>query len=150
MNKMKSIETLEGDRWGEAPENAPRLVKRAYALRQIPIEQLGIEELRLLLNQGIGIAFVLPLAVDVLERDPLAEGDFYPGDLLQSVLNVSTEYWSAHPRLKKRLESSLRKRKSEVETRPISEEIRRDLNRAINRFLASSSSKGRVDRTGIE
>ncbi|WP_410636547.1 contact-dependent growth inhibition system immunity protein [Amycolatopsis sp. cmx-4-83] len=30
----------------------------------------------------------MPLALDLLERDPLAEGDFHPGDLLVALLKV--------------------------------------------------------------
>ena len=35
--------------------------------------------------------------IDKLERDPRAEGDFYPGDLLAAVRRVPDDYWSAHP-----------------------------------------------------
>jgi len=39
-----------------------------------------------MLGQEIGVPALLPLAVKVLLRDPVAEGDHYPGgDLLSSV-----------------------------------------------------------------
>jgi hypothetical protein len=42
------------------------------------------------------VAVCLPVALDVLRINPLAEGDFYPGDLLHSVLGVEGEYWRIH------------------------------------------------------
>lgn len=47
-----------------------------------------------MIGQGIGLAWLVPLALDVLERQPPATGDFYPGDLLGSVLRVGHEFWS--------------------------------------------------------
>ena len=32
----------------------------------------------------------------MLEANPLAEGDYYPGDLLQAVLGVDMEHWRAN------------------------------------------------------
>lgn len=39
----------------------------------------------------------------VLEADPLAEGDFFPGDLLASVLRVSAPFWADHEALRSRV-----------------------------------------------
>jgi hypothetical protein len=40
---------------------------------------------------------LVPLALARLEVNPLAEGDFYPGDLLVAVLRVAPAYWQSHP-----------------------------------------------------
>jgi hypothetical protein len=50
---------------------------------------------------------LVPLAVARLDREPLAEGDFYPGDLLAAVLRVPAEYWTAHPGQRRRLRAVL-------------------------------------------
>ena len=47
-----------------------------------------------MLGQEIGVPILLPLAVAVLLREPLAEGDLYPGDLLGSVLRLPDSAWS--------------------------------------------------------
>lgn len=95
---MASLEELEGDAWGDPPADATRLVATAHRLRRKPIDALDAEDLRLLLGQQIGVPVLVPLALDMLERNPLAEGHFYPGDLLATVLRrVPTEYWEAHP-----------------------------------------------------
>jgi hypothetical protein len=53
--------------------------------------------LRLLISQQIGQDALVPLAIDHVERDPLAEGDFYAGDLLDALMRrVPQSYWQAH------------------------------------------------------
>jgi hypothetical protein len=92
----KSLEQLEGDRW-RPPEYESHLVREAHRLRTVPIGKLTVENLRLLLGQQIGTNWLMPLALAKLSQDPLAEGDFYPGDLLSSVLDINATYWSDHP-----------------------------------------------------
>lgn len=50
-----------------------------------------------MIEQQISLPHLVPLALDVLRTNPLAEGDFYPGDLLHAVLSVDDDYWPAHP-----------------------------------------------------
>nr|WP_095876306.1 contact-dependent growth inhibition system immunity protein [Streptomyces sp. TLI_235] len=45
----------------------------------------GAGGLRLLIGQGVGLPHLVPLALDLLERDPAAEGGLFPGDLLDAV-----------------------------------------------------------------
>jgi hypothetical protein len=100
----RSLEEVEANRWGDAPEGASRLVKTVHELRRRPVGALGVEDLRLLVSQDVGRDTVVPIALAVVERDPLAEGDFYPGDLLSALLRrVPAEYWRAHPDLAARL-----------------------------------------------
>ena len=51
-----------------------------------PLRQLGAAELRLLLTQGRGLAWTVPLALERLLREPLAAADYGPGDLLTALL----------------------------------------------------------------
>jgi hypothetical protein len=46
--------------------------------------------------QKIGLKFLIPLALDKLRENILAEGDMYPGDLLNSVLSSDANYWKNH------------------------------------------------------
>ncbi|MFJ9447852.1 contact-dependent growth inhibition system immunity protein [Kitasatospora sp. NPDC101235] len=57
---------------------------------------------------GRGLAYLLPLAVEVLRDDPLAEGDMYEGDLLAAVLTRDAQVWieSPEPRREVRLIAS--------------------------------------------
>jgi CDI immunity proteins len=45
----------------------------------------------------LGLAVVVPRVLPWLERDPLVEGDFYPGDVLVATLKLPVEYRAAHP-----------------------------------------------------
>jgi hypothetical protein len=93
----QSLEQIEGDFWGDPPSDATRLITTVHALRRKPIGQLGTEDVRVLVAQRVGLDVVVPVALARLEQDPLAEGDFYPGDLLAAVLRVPGTYWQSRP-----------------------------------------------------
>ena len=101
----QSLEQIEGDFWGDPPADATRLIATVHELRRRPIDKLGIEDLRVLIAQQEGLDVLLPLALDRLEQDPLAEGDFYPGDLLVAVMRVPPAYWQSRPGEAARLRS---------------------------------------------
>jgi hypothetical protein len=92
-----SLEEIEGEFWGAAPEGASRLVSTVHELRRRPVGELTAEDLRVLIGQRVGLAVLMPRVLAILERDPLVEGDFYPGDLLVAVLGVPGHYWASHP-----------------------------------------------------
>lgn len=77
----QSIEELEGDDWGDATFDS-HLVRECHRLRRVPLADLSAENLRILIGQQIGLRYLVPMALDLLRRDPFAAGDFYPGDLL--------------------------------------------------------------------
>ncbi len=90
---LKSLENLEKDYWGAIPEDESYLVTTCYKLRKKPLNQFEIEDFRILIGQDIGLKYLIPLALDILEKDILAEGHFYEGDLLKSVLTSNPNYW---------------------------------------------------------
>ncbi|MCH5688927.1 contact-dependent growth inhibition system immunity protein [Niabella sp. W65] len=88
----KSIEELECDIWKDT-EYPTELIRRSYELRKVPITNLDIDDLRLLIGQQIGLKYIVPLALRALSKDILAEGNYYPGDLLKSVLEILKTFW---------------------------------------------------------
>jgi hypothetical protein len=92
----RTLEELDGERWGEPDKEATTLMRECHRLRTVPLGNLSIGDLRLLLGQQIGTEWLVPLALDRLHDDPLA-GEWYPGDVLNSVLGVGAIYWEAHP-----------------------------------------------------
>ncbi len=50
-----------------------------------------------MIGQEIGLPHLLPVAIERLKGQPLAEGDYYPGDLLCSVLRIGATYWRSNP-----------------------------------------------------
>jgi len=99
-----SLENLEKDYWGE-PTYDSHLVKTCHLLRKKPIEDFEIEELRIMIGQNIGLKFLIPIALEKLKENILAEGDFYEGDLLKSVLTCKGEFWKDKTELIKELEA---------------------------------------------
>jgi hypothetical protein len=93
----QSLDELEYDHWPDPDDDATRLVQEVHRLRSLPIGQMTVDDLRLLLGQQIGTSWLMPLALERLMRDPVAQGDFYPGDLLIAVLRTDKSYWSTHP-----------------------------------------------------
>ncbi|MFE4514618.1 contact-dependent growth inhibition system immunity protein [Kitasatospora sp. NPDC056783] len=126
MNRDRSLEELEHDRWPAPTGDVTRLVATVHALRRRSIGELTVEELRLLIRQDVGVTHVLPVALEVLRGDPMAEGDMYEGDLLAAVLAVSPEIWSESPEL------GLELRLIVSELRGLTPLLRRD----VERFLA--------------
>lgn len=100
----KTLEEIEGENWRE-PNYPSHLVTTCHRLRRVPIGQLNVEDLRILLGQSVGVKYLVPLALEILNTNPLAEGDFYPGDLLSSVLRLDSQIWRQHPDWASRLES---------------------------------------------
>jgi CDI immunity proteins len=58
--------------------------------------ELSVEDLRLLIAREHSLSRYVPQAIDRLEENALAEGDYYAGDLLHAVLDVDVDYWREH------------------------------------------------------
>ncbi|MFC9154944.1 contact-dependent growth inhibition system immunity protein [Streptomyces bauhiniae] len=99
ISRDRSLEELEHDRWPAPSGEATRLVATVHALRRKPLVALTVEDLRVLIRQDVCLGHVLPLALEVLRKHPMAEGDLYEGDLLSAVLTRRPEVWRASPEL---------------------------------------------------
>lgn len=58
-----------------------------------------------MIGQDIGSIFLVPLALEKLAADPLAEGNCYPGDLLCSLLGLPQDFWRRHSDLRSQLDA---------------------------------------------
>lgn len=94
----QTLEQLEGVTWDE-PETPTSLVATCHRLRHKPLRDFTAEDLRVLIGQGISLPHLVPFALGWLKQNPLAEGDYYPGDLLHSVLSVGSPFWQEYPSL---------------------------------------------------
>jgi hypothetical protein len=92
-----TLDTIDPPAWGPVPSDATRLITRCHELRTKPLRDFTAEDLRIMIGQQVGLRPLVELALDRLRLDPLAEGDFYPGDLLASVLRVDTAFWDRSP-----------------------------------------------------
>ncbi|WP_326794010.1 contact-dependent growth inhibition system immunity protein (plasmid) [Streptomyces sp. NBC_00841] len=103
LNRDRSLEELECARWPAPSADDTYLVTTAHALRCRPIGELTVEDMRLLIGQDIGLPYLLPLAVEVLRENPMAEGDMYEGDLLSAVLTRNPSVLAKFPELGREL-----------------------------------------------
>lgn len=88
----KTLEELENQTW-KYPEFDSYLLRTCYELRKKSLQQFTVEDIRILVGQNIGLKYLVPIAISVLQENILAEGDFYEGDLLKSSLTIQEEYW---------------------------------------------------------
>lgn len=83
-----------------------------------------------MLSQQIAVPILLPMAVTVLTDNPLAEGDYYPGDLLHAVLQLPEQVWHGKARERHQLVEVLR-------ATPLPNQDITDLCHAIGVFVAA-------------
>lgn len=95
---MKSLLDLE-PRILSKPDSVDGLAARCWKAASRPLNQLGAEDLRLLVSQKIGLDIVFPIALSLLENNLLESGDLYTGDLLATVSRVDEAVWKSNPEL---------------------------------------------------
>jgi len=105
-DRSKCLDALEGVEWRE-PTYPSYLIETVHRLRKKPVHDFSIEDLRIVIGQSVGLPFLVPIALEQLERDSLVQGDFYPGDLLVSVLSIARTYLVERPEDRPRLEALL-------------------------------------------
>lgn len=92
MWRLQTLEQLENEIWPEV-HNSTFLMITCHALRKVPLNKLDVEDLRVMIGQNIGCRYLIPLALEKLELDFLAEGHFYKGDLFEAVINSEIIFW---------------------------------------------------------
>jgi hypothetical protein len=104
----------------EIPAGAYGMGSLAWLSRALvsPLGQLGPNELRLLLGHGRGLRWLLPLALERLEREPFAGGDRGPGELLTAALSVDPAEWAREPEWLGRLARVVAGARTQVDVLP--------------------------------
>lgn len=101
-DRRRCLDELDPPAWGKPTFNS-YLVTTCHRLRKKPIGEFSTEDLRIMIGQSISLEFLVPLGLEAVEREALAEGDYYPGDLLSSLLMLEPAFWVAHPEWRGRL-----------------------------------------------
>lgn len=91
MDSSKDLQQLENLDWGE-PIYDSVVDGRAHQLRRIPLRALALDDVRFLVTHKIGVPWILPLALEALQGQPLLQASYYPGDLLKSVVQLEDAY----------------------------------------------------------
>ena len=124
--REKTLIELEGDSRADSTVDG-HLLKTVRRLRELPIRDYRTEDLRLMIGQGIGLPYLVPIALEVLEANPFAEGDYYPGDLLKMVTSVPLAFWSDHPSYRRRAAHLVRRALQGFDRAKTIPELRGDL-----------------------
>ncbi|GLC25156.1 hypothetical protein [Roseisolibacter agri] len=66
------------------------------------------EELLAAVVNGWRLSDVVPSTLDLVERDPLASGGRFPGDLVRGLMELPGSFWGRAPRLYARYRAVLR------------------------------------------
>ncbi|QTT90334.1 contact-dependent growth inhibition system immunity protein [Pseudomonas chlororaphis] len=102
---FRSIAAAMGSKW--EPESEPSSLTQWYlSVRDIPIEELELEDLCRALRQDLFSLELLPIAIDVLSKD-LLSGFFDDGELLGLINDLPSIYWFDNELLAQRLLSVL-------------------------------------------
>jgi len=128
----RTIDEVDPPVWGQPPPDATGLVIRCHELRRKRLDELTVEDLRLGIGQKIALTHLVPLAVPILRASPLAEGNYYPGDLLNAVVGVDDGFWKANPGLTADVWGILTN---------LAEDASRDLDADVSRDLASATER---------
>lgn len=101
----------------------------------LKVEQLEVEDLRKLISQNIALDIIVPAAIEILVKDPFAEGDYYKGDLLKSVLSIDDTFWQIHGNLKDKLKVIASCCEAEIKEQYLSGELSQSIKSLFNDFL---------------
>jgi hypothetical protein len=100
--------------------------------------------LRITIGQNIGLEYLVPLALERLGDDPFAEGAYYPGDLLVSVLGAEALFWQGHSELREHVVAIADRAIALFPTKPdvASKTVTRTVQRAYLEFRERQNALG--------
>jgi hypothetical protein len=136
-DRTKSLQELENKDWSE-PNFDSHIVTECHRLHRIPLKDFAIEDLRIMISQDSSLNYLVPLAIEKLDENPLAEGAFYPGDLLVSVLRAQSRFWLKHPDLVAQINQVAERAFAQAAS--LNEDEREELKDAHKLFLRASAS----------
>lgn len=131
--KDKTLEILENKVWGK-PDYESYLITTCFELRKKQLKEFEIEDFRIMIDQNIGLEYLIPLALEILNNNILSEGDYYEGDLLLSVLKSDENYWKSEKENWKIMCSILEINNEKIMNSNISKNLKSELNILFDQF----------------
>ena len=134
----KTFRDISGKDWpkNEIPtDEDSNVVRKSYELYYKKIDEFTDEDLRFAIGQQWNLKYIIPLAIDILRDNPFAEGDFYPGSLLENVLKSDRNYWKGHPNERKAIEEIFLKNLKSLDKLEVTDEIKYDIKNAFEEFF---------------
>ncbi len=87
----------------ELPEFETSLMRDMHRIERMNPVNYTAGDLMLAIGQKYLLEQTVPLAIEILEGHPLAEGDLFPGDLLLTVVRLPMPFWADRLPLKSKL-----------------------------------------------
>lgn len=141
----KTLPALLNERWDDytpTPDDSYP-IRHLYDLQNTRISEYTIEDFRFLVNQNIGLEYIIPLAIEILSKNFLAAGDFYEGDLLNAVLKVPESFWRKKPLLYHALKEQLNLQKDTLENNIEIHSMKKTISEFLNTDILQNSSNSR-------
>lgn len=129
-----TIEEIENIVWAPLPDDSSYLIRKCHELRRKDLNSFSIEEFRILISQNEALEILVPLAIDRLNENIFAEGYFYEGDLLKSVLTSEHTFWTKHTDLKQKVIALFKHNSRKLLELEVTEEIKESLFTAFKAF----------------
>ena len=129
----KTIEQLE-KKYIETQAEESYLITTCGNLRKKLLKDFEIEDLRIMISQNIALKYLIPIATKVLENNILAEGDYYEGDLLKSVLTSEKEFWKTNQKDWKKIIEIFEQNESLLNETEMIWQIRKEILLAFENF----------------
>lgn len=115
-----------------------RLVKRHNELLVKPIKDFSIEDLRLMIGQNTGLPYLIPVAMEQLRENILAEGDYYEGDLLKAVLTSDRGFWEKRTALRQQMLEIIKDQLAYLLDYPMNDQAKIEMVEAYQQFRAAA------------
>ena len=87
-----------------------------------------------MIGQNTGLQYLIPVAIDHLRQNILAEGDYYEGDLLKAVLTSDKNFWLKHGSLCHELIEVIENQLEHLLDYPIDDKAKIELIEAYQKF----------------
>ncbi len=117
-------------------EDDSNVVREYYTVTLKKIKDFTNEDVRFCLSQETGLKFVVPIAIEILRDDILAEGDMYPGDIVTNLLRIDAEFWGLHTNLAIEVNNLCASGLEQIADDPeLDGHTKKRLTRLIDRFL---------------
>jgi CDI immunity proteins len=132
----QTLTELEHDDWGE-PNYPSSLVTTCHALRYKPLRDFTPADLETMISQNISMPYLVPLALEHVRMNAFAEAQYYPGDLLLTLLRGDPAFWESHPWLGNEVRAIAQTAQG---SGPDADDLEPNLTHLLARFLGTRSS----------
>lgn len=101
-DRRKSLLQLKREKFKDMAWDFHRF-PAGYSLRHVPLENLTATDIWILIRQSIGLDYLIVLALEHLEQNPLMKTKHAEGDLLSAVLCADALVWKRNPQYRQRV-----------------------------------------------